>query len=173
MKNKFFENNILNSSVKKFLIILNIVVLFGAFGFSVYRQEQYLKAPGFYLKLIPIDPRSIMQGDYMLLNYEVSNKALENILKNDNIKKGYINIKLDKNNVGQYVSVSSKPKSDKEIISAFFTWGGTGVDMGINSYLFQEGDDKIFANAEYAHVIPAKNRLILKELVDKDFKALH
>ena len=64
----------------KIIVFINFLVLFIVFSFSVIQQENYQKQSGFYLKLAPVDPRSIIQGDYMELNYEICDRALK-ILK--------------------------------------------------------------------------------------------
>lgn len=153
----------------KIIIFINFLVLFIVFGFSVIQQENYQKQSGFYLKLTPVDPRSLLQGDYMELNYEICDRALEDIRKN-NMSKGYINIKIDKNKIGQYISISEKPQNKN--ISAYFAYNGIKLDININSFMFQEGKGYIYSKAQYSEVVCIKNKLRLKKLLDKDFKSL-
>ena len=48
------------------LIIANLVLLLVYFNWSVYQKEQTLKEGQLVLlQLAPVDPRSLMQGDYM------------------------------------------------------------------------------------------------------------
>lgn len=167
MKNK--------NTIKKLAVFINLLLLAVIFTFSVVKEESCQQQTGFYLKLAPVDPRSIMQGDYMILNYEITDKALLNIRDNF-INRGYINLKIDKNNIGQYVSVSQKPfndENDKSKISVVFSFNGTDIDINVNSYMFQEGDSSLYSKAEYAQVILVKNKLRLKALTDKNFKPLH
>lgn len=160
--------------IKKILVAVNLLILAVAFGLSVIKQEKYIKQPVLYLKLAPVDPRSIMQGDYMVLNYEITDKALRDIRNGVFINKGYLNIKIDKNGVGEYTGISTAPVNDdnKNMVSAYFTFNGMEIDININSYMFQEGDGEYYSKAEYAQVILVKNRLRLKKLTDKDFKVL-
>lgn len=66
----------------------------------------------FYLKLVTVDPRS-KQGDYMILNYEISGKCNGKntwICKwKSFLKKGYIVAKIDDNKIAQFVDVVKKP----------------------------------------------------------------
>ena len=55
----------------RILIIANLILLLGYFNWSVYQKEQTLKEGQLVLlQLAPVDPRSLMQGDYMRLNYK-------------------------------------------------------------------------------------------------------
>ncbi len=52
----------------KFLIGLNLLLVLVAFNYSVYTKEKTLEAGTLVLlELAPVDPRSLMQGDYMVL----------------------------------------------------------------------------------------------------------
>ena len=85
----------------RILIIANLILLLGYFNWSVYQKEQTLKEGQLVLlQLAPVDPRSLMQGDYMRLNYKEANSELINRQK---AKRGYAVLKLDKNHVGEII----------------------------------------------------------------------
>ena len=55
----------------RILIIANLILLLGYFNWSVYKKEQTLKdGQLILLQLAPVDPRSLMQGDYMRLRWQ-------------------------------------------------------------------------------------------------------
>ena len=61
---------------KWIIILLNLVLLLIYFNYSVVKKEELLKNAQFVLfELAPVDPRSLIQGDYMTLRY----KILDNI----------------------------------------------------------------------------------------------
>ena len=73
----------MSNSIKKILLIINIVILFVVTGFSANKEESYKKLDSyFYLELTPVDPRSLLQGDYMTLNYDITDKASDFIYNN-------------------------------------------------------------------------------------------
>ena len=73
----------MSNSVKKILLIINIIILFVITGFSSMKEENYKKLDSyFYLELAPVDPRSILQGDYMTLNYDITDKVSDFIYNN-------------------------------------------------------------------------------------------
>ena len=52
----------------RILIITNLLLLLGYLNWSIYQKEQTLRDGQLVLfELAPVDPRSLMQGDYMYL----------------------------------------------------------------------------------------------------------
>jgi len=77
------ELRIMSNKMKKILIVVNIVLLFVITGFSAQKEESYKKLDSyFYLELRPVDPRSLLQGDYMTLNYDILDQTTEFIYNN-------------------------------------------------------------------------------------------
>ena len=80
------------------------VICFGLI-FSVYQKETVLrKGRTFYMALRPVDPRSIIQGDYMELRYAANVKCL----------------KLDGQNVGRGAEKDCDVKLKNNLPSSFF-----------------------------------------------------
>lgn len=157
--------------MKKLLVMLNLILLIVAFGYSVIREENNLKKNTFYIKTSPVDPRSLIQGDYMVLNYNITDSAR---IEAVNIRKGYIRIKINDLKIAEFIRVDKEyvPPSNNEI-SIQFQKNSSNIDIGVNSYLFQEGTGNKFQKAQYAEVIELKNgKLRLKSLLDKDFKII-
>lgn len=157
--------------MKKILVVLNLLLLMIAFGYSVVKEERNLKQKTFYIKTAPIDPRSLIQGDYMILNYDITESARGEAR---NLRKGYIRVRLNNLKAAEFMKVSKEylPSSDNEL-SIQFHQNDSTIDIGVNSYLFQEGAGNRFQRAQYAEVIELKNgKLRLKHLLDKDFNII-
>ena len=154
--------------MKKIFVVLNLLLLMIVFGYSVIKEEKNLKKATFYIKTVPVDPRPLIQGDYMVLNYDIAESARMEI---GNIRKGYIRIKINDLKIAEFIRIDEEylPPSNNEI-SIQFQKNGSNIDIGVNSYLFQEGTGNKFQKAQYAEVIELKNgKLRLKNLLDKDF----
>ena len=154
--------------MKKIFVVLNLLLLMIVFGYSVIKEEKNLKRATFYIKTVPVDPRSLIQGDYMVLNYDIAESARMEI---GNIRKGYIRIKINDLKIAEFIRIDEEylPPSNNEI-SIQFQKNGSNIDIGVNSYLFQEGTGNKFQKAQYAEIIELKNgKLRLKNLLDKDF----
>ena len=154
--------------MKKIFVVLNLLLLMIVFGYSVIKEEKNLKKATFYIKTVPVDPRSLIQGDYMVLNYDIAESARMEI---GNIRKGYIRIKINDLKIAEFIRIDEEylPPSNNEI-SIQFQKNGSNIDIGVNSYLFQEGTGNKFQKAQYAEVIELKNgKLRLRNLLDKNF----
>ena len=174
----------MSNNIKKILLIINIVILFVVTGFSANKEEGYKKSDSyFYLELAPVDPRSLLQGDYMTLNYDIIDKAQEIIFngiydsKDENnefldMRKGYIVVSLDENKVAKFVKLSKEKTDEKDLLFIAFKSDGFNVNINANSYLFQEGTGDKYENARYSKVVLVDNKLRLIDLRDKDFKEI-
>lgn len=157
--------------MKKILVVLNLLLLMLAFGYSVIKEEKNLNKKTFYIKTAPIDPRSLIQGDYMILNYDITESARAEAR---NLRKGYIRVRINDLKVAEFIGVDREylPSSDNEL-SIQFHQNDSTIDIGVNSYLFQEGTGDKFQKAKYAEVIELKNgKLRLKHLLDEKFNII-
>lgn len=132
-----------NHSVFKapiWLVGVFVIALLGAVNYKVQQFEDVL-ATGkpVVLKIAPVDPRSLMQGDYMVLNYTIlsefqqsqflsesnesleSNESIDAGEANETIgidesspsgKKAYILVHLDKNHVATFCEEQSEIPTD-------------------------------------------------------------
>lgn len=162
----------MNKRTKQILILLNFILVLLLTSLSALREESYKKREGFYLKLAPVDPRSLMQGDYMILNYEIVDEAWNRIYEiqekeNKAVKNGFIAVKLDKDNVAVFKDVVRKPNNDKDLLYIAFKSNGYQLKINADSFFFQEGNAHLYQNAKYSKVVLINNTLRLVDLVDK------
>lgn len=157
----------------KLLILFNFIILFILTGFSALKEEKYRKQETFYLELSPVDPRSLMQGDYMILNYVITDLAWEKIKEIQKkegkaLKRGYIVLKLDENKVAHYEDVVKEISNDKNKIFISFKFNSYKININADTFFFQEGDAKIYENAKFSEVVNINNTLRLVGLVDEN-----
>jgi uncharacterized membrane-anchored protein len=128
----------------------------GSFGFMIAQKEVLLRnGQTVYLALQPVDPRSLMQGDYMALNY-----AIMNTLNHDHfdtnapkpLPSGQIVIKLDDRNVGTFARYDkNQPPGAGEHWLKYHHDGWRAV-IGAESYFIPEGSGQTYAKAAYAEL---------------------
>lgn len=151
---------------QKYIIIsANLLVLIIAAIILTYKSEQIISnGQDIYLKLAPRDPRSIMQGDYMSLNMDINNQIREYIVNetygshdhwtDDQIevlcKSQYVVITTDSCNVVR-LQDAIHPKYENEMIIKL-KHEGTYPIVPIKSFFFEEGSEKKYSAAKYAHV---------------------
>lgn len=135
---------------KWILILINLVVLFAFFNYSVIKKEEILTDGQLVLlKLAPKDPRSLMQGDYMQLNYEISNL---NRGETDSIpKRGFCVITLDNKGVGKKIRLQKDktPIAKNEYVINYTSRKWRGINIGAESFFFQEGEAEKYEKATY------------------------
>ncbi len=59
--------------MKRYLVLLALLPILTLFNYSIFQKERLLaKGEVVLLPLAPLDPRSLMQGDYMRLRYQLA-----------------------------------------------------------------------------------------------------
>ncbi|MBT2620830.1 GDYXXLXY domain-containing protein [Chryseobacterium sp. ISL-6] len=136
---------------KWIIIALNLIVLLIYFNFSVSKKEAVLKDGKLVLlQLAPVDPRSLMQGDYMSLRYHIA----QNINMDHIPKRGYCVVRLDKNGVADRVRLQKEttPLNNGEYLIKYSSPEQWTINIGAESFFFQEGQAEKYENAKYGGV---------------------
>lgn len=153
----------------RILIIVNLILLLGYFNWSVYQKEQTLKDGQLVLlQLAPVDPRSLMQGDYMRLNYK---EASSNLPDEQTDTRGYAILRTDNNQVGEIVRLQNtlEPVNDNELVIKYKIINRR-LFLGTESFFFEEGQDTLYQKAVYGGLkVDDKGQSLLVGLYDEDF----
>ena len=153
----------------RILIIANLILLLGYFNWSVYQKEQTLKDGQLVLlQLAPVDPRSLMQGDYMRLNYK---EASSNLPDEQTDTRGYAILLTDSNQVGEIVRLQNtwEPVNDNELVIRYKIINRR-LFLGAESFFFEEGQDTLYQKAVYGGLkVDDKGQSLLVGLYDEDF----
>jgi len=156
---------------KNIIILVNLLVLIFLMTKSIVKKEEILSNGKLVLlKLAPVDPRSLMQGDYMRLRYEISNDWRK---EKRIIKRGYCVIKLNENNVAKLIRFQTDKAKDEGELLIPFTSDGWNISIGAESFFFQEGKGKKFEAGKYGALrIDDNGNTVLVGLYDKDLKEI-
>lgn len=174
------------------LVGVFLIVLLGAVNYKVQQFEDVL-ATGkpVVLKIAPADPRSLMQGDYMVLNYAILSELQQSQFSSESNesnettgidelspsgKKAYILVHLDKNHVATLCEAQSEIPTDfKHCTPNVYLpirYKGWSPELPSQDYFFAEGKGEYYAQAEYAEYRFKDGILLLARLLDKDLKGL-
>lgn len=151
------------------MVALLVVVLSGK---SIIEKEQLMaKGKPIYFHLAPVDPRSLMQGDYMRLSFAVLDSVQD---KEALPKRGYCFFYTDSNGV---VTGARFQKDDTSIHAGEqllkYTTNFNGIQIGAESYFFQEGKADRYSNAAYGLIkVDKKGNSLLVGLCDSTRKQL-
>lgn len=174
------------------LVGVFLIALLGAVNYKVQQFEDVL-ATGkpVVLKIAPADPRSLMQGDYMVLNYAILSELQQSQFSSESNesnettgidelspsgKKAYILVHLDKNHVATLCEAQSEIPTDfKHCTPNVYLpirYKGWSPELPSQDYFFAEGKGEYYAQSEYAEYRFKDGILLLARLLDKDLKGL-
>lgn len=153
------------------MIVLSIIVLC-TLNYGIY-EKQKIKDHGevVLLELAPVDPRSLMQGDYMRLRYAIERAASDE--PQNEQKRGYLVIQPNANNVAQFVRFyDGEQLKGKEKRLRFHR--KHDIRIVPDSFLFQEGHAKYYEDAKYGvFKFDDNGNHLLVYLADKDRKIIN
>ncbi len=156
----------------RILITTNLILLLGYFNWSVYKKEQILKNGHLVLlQLVPVDPRSLIQGDYMRLNYK---EASSDLPDDQTDTRGYAILQTDSNQVGKIVRLQNtlEPVNGNELVIKYKIINKR-LFLGAESFFFEEGQDTLYQKAMYGGLkVDDKGQSLLVGLYDKDFNPI-
>ncbi len=182
--------------IKPYLPVVLAVCSLLIFVALIFKHEQHLRySQSIFIELAPVDPRSMLQGDYMALNYELyferiaennrpsgqvsqaSFKMLEEQIQNQAQVMSYVELdsrrrvmhtRFDPPGLTAFPEVTTKLllKNPANQLNQLYP--------AANSFMFAEGLAPCYRHAQYAELkVNAKGQALLRALVDQDLKALH
>jgi uncharacterized membrane-anchored protein len=152
-------------SVRSFrsLLIVAVVLALGAVNWSVLGKER-IKTGGerIYLALAPVDPRSLMQGDYMALRFEIASRI-------DTRASGSAPLLVDSRGIA-----TLNPDANAEGLRIRYRIRNGQPWIGTNAYFFEEGTADHYAGARYGEfrIDRGSGEAVLVGLRDADLKNL-
>ncbi|WP_223789378.1 GDYXXLXY domain-containing protein [Marinicella meishanensis] len=143
-------------------------------------QKERLLATGqsVFLELAPVDPRSIMQGDYMRLRFALANDIRSAMSQADpaaqeSAQDGLVFVHLDERGVGRFHGLKAAPDAAEPLIGMQYRWRHNRVQFATNAFFFQEGDAQLFDAARFGEFkVAGDGELLLKAMYDAELKLL-
>lgn len=157
--------------MKSIVSLLALVVVLGVLNNEIRRKENIVDdGVTVLLELAPRDPRSIMQGDYMVLRYAVARDAR---VPQDGGTDGALVLALDENRVATFRRIADdQPLAEDELLLDYRYRRGR-LRLGAESYFFEEGSAPELANARYGELrVNAQGESVLIGMRDASFNVL-
>jgi uncharacterized membrane-anchored protein len=162
----------MNKIIRQVILFCVALVIFGVVDNQVYRKEMTLASGQIMLlELAPLDPRSLMQGDYMALRY-VASRTVEQ--EGGGGRDGHLVMSVDENNVAtlRRVHEPGQPLGAGEHLLRFRK-RGKGIRLGAESFFFQEGAGAQYEKAKYGELrVDDAGNSVLVGLRGKDLERL-
>ena len=152
----------MSARTSRILILTGLVLVFGMVNWSILAKER-IKTQGerIYLELAPIDPRSLMQGDYMALRFSLANQIQAK-------ESASAPLAVDERGVA---TLNPDPKPGDLHIR--FRYRNGQVWLGTNAYFFEEGHAQRYEGARYGEfrIDRESGEAVLVALADENLKA--
>jgi uncharacterized membrane-anchored protein len=131
------------------LAVLAGLAVLAAADWTIYsRERQLAEGAVVLLELAPVDPRSLMQGDYMALRFKVEDDAFGRGRVRQ-AEDGRIVVRVDERGVATFVRRDAgEPLAAGERLLRYRVRDGR-VKFATNAYFFQEGKAKTYERARY------------------------
>lgn len=128
----------MTNTLQRSCIAAALLLVLVAVNWSIYAKER-IKTQGvqIFLQLAPVDPRSLMQGDYMALRFAVAQEIHAD-------RGGSVPLQLDSRRVATLAPEGVAPE-----ISVRYKVRDGGVWLGTNAYFFEEGSAQRFSRAAF------------------------
>ena len=150
------------------LTLIGLLLVLGSVDYAIYGKERIIRGgETIFLELAPVDPRSLMQGDYMALRFRLANEIES--WRDD----------------GQRERLRTAPLSvDERGVATLMAAGGPleiafrirrgEVWLGTNAYFFAEGTADRYSGARYGEfrIDRSSGEAVLVGLRDADLNPL-
>jgi len=135
--------------MRRTLLILTTLVLLALVNYGIVQREKLLTNGRIVLlELAPVDPRSLMQGDYMALRFAVANDAMPHLTDHP-AEDGHLVLTLDDKGIGRYARLDDgMPLADDEIRMRYRK-RDRELKLATNAYFFEEGTAHYYEPARY------------------------
>ncbi|MDR2050414.1 MAG: GDYXXLXY domain-containing protein [Deltaproteobacteria bacterium] len=151
----------------RLLCLLTVAVFLVFYNLSILRKENILESgQPVILRLQPLDPRSLMQGDYMILNFSLESDVLKEYRRGEIPERGLVVLRrAGKEHVFERLHAGEKLREGEALLE--FRRFGRGVRISGGSFFFEEGQGKLYANARYAELrVDRQGRATISSLLD-------
>jgi uncharacterized membrane-anchored protein len=162
--------------MRSLIALVACVASLGLVNYSIFAKERLLATGAVVLlELAPVDPRSLMQGDYMALRFRMANDARSEARGSPPRESsgGRLVATLDERGVASYRRLhDGKPVASNEVLLRYRVRNGE-IKFATNAFFFQEGTAERYQGARYGEFrVAPDGELLLTGLRDKDLKPL-
>jgi len=162
----------MSEGLRRVLIIAGLLLVLGGVNWTIWSREQLLGSGEVLLvELAPVDPRSLMQGDYMALNFRIAQQVPR--AEDEAPSQGQLVLKRGANGVA--------------VFDRIYTGGALALDERLldykvrerrarivtNGYFFEEGQGGLYARAQYGELrVAPSGQALLTGLRDADLRPI-
>lgn len=163
--------------MRKAIAVVAGILLLAAVNWTIVGRERLLETGQVVLlELAPVDPRSLMQGDYMALRFKLANEAFGRERGRERggpAEDGRIVVRVGDRGVAAFARMDGgEPLGAGEARLRYRVREGA-VKFATNAFFFQEGSGHLYARARYGEFrVAPDGEMLLARLVGENFERL-
>lgn len=165
----------------KAIIVATMLLILALVNWAIWAKERHLaEGEVVYLELAPVDPRSLIQGDYMALRFALANQIhsalYQHAVLQDEPQKasnGYVVVRLGEQRSAHFQRLDDgSALADDERRLRYRLRHGQ-VRFATDAFFFQEGHAERYELARYGQFrLNRHGELLLVALYDEELNAL-
>jgi len=143
--------------IRLIVLLAMTVVILGMVNSQIMGKEKTVREGTLVLlRLAPVDPRSLMQGDYMALRYAMTDDVAQAATA-AGVNDGVAVIRLGDQNEAQFVVIhDGRSLADDEVLLRFRK-RGESVRIASDAFFFEEGAAERYNSARFGELRVAEN----------------
>jgi uncharacterized membrane-anchored protein len=161
----------MNQRIERGLIVIGLLLVLGFVHWTIVARERLI-AEGrvVLLELAPVDPRSLMQGDYMALRFRIRDAVHSGPGSMDGRTAGTMIVELDNDSVASFRRI----EQGEEALAPHeqrlrFKLRRNELRIATNAFFFREGTGESYRGAKFGEFRVAESGdALLVALRDKD-----
>ena len=156
------------------VLIAGLLILAGMIAATSSKEMLLVTGRVVYLELAPVDPRSLIQGDYMALRFKVANEAFGSRMDQRSAQSdGRIVLSIDESDVATFKRLDDgSPLATNEVVMRYRI-RDQKPKFATNAFFFQEGHAMDYAKARYGEFrVADSGECILTGLRDENLVQL-
>lgn len=160
--------------IRRVVLLANLFVVLATVGLAVRQKEVTLRdGTVVLLRLRPVDPRSLIQGDYMALAYALHDSMANADPESAQPRDGRVIVRETPDEGATFVRFDTgAPLAAGEIALRYRTREGA-ARVGTDAYYFEEGQAERFEAARYAELrVDSAGNSVLVNMLDEGRKPL-
>jgi uncharacterized membrane-anchored protein len=177
----------MSAPMRSAIALIACLAVLALVDFSIAEKERQLESGTVvYLELAPVDPRSLMQGDYMALRFKIAVDARPAMARSESSgtrrfpaqrdlasADGRIVAALDQSSIAKYQRLDDRtPLAPNEVLLRYRVRNGE-IKFAANAFFFQEGTAQRYAGARYGEFrVAPDGELLLTGLRGKELQPL-
>lgn len=139
------------------------------------KERQLAEGTVVRFALAPVDPRSLMQGDYMALAYALETPILGALTEEERAGSlnAYVWVTLDEHAQAHFVAIDRGEPKPADVQRVQFRLRDGQIKLASNAWFFEEGSAARFDNARYGEFrLGDDGTVLLSALLDEQFNVL-